>query len=67
MDTTRSPVERIEEALREVAVLFVALAPLDVVLGAERPGAFADGLIFVAIGVILFVVTLIFERKRLRE
>ena len=58
--------ERIEDAMREIAVLFVALAPLDVVLGASRPRAFTYGLIFVAIGVILFAWALFIERRRLR-
>ena len=45
---TNITVERIEEALREVAILFVALAPLDVALGADRRNGFAYGLIFMA-------------------
>ena len=57
-------VERIEDAVREVATLFVALAPLDVVLSADRPHAFSYGLIFVAVGVVLFVLTLLNERRR---
>jgi hypothetical protein len=59
-------IERIEEALREVAILFVPLAPLDVALGAERSQGFTYGLIFVAGGVILFVLVLLVERRRLR-
>ena len=58
--------ERIEEAAREIATLFIALAPLDVVLGADRPHAFRNGLIFVGMGVSFFVLTLINEGKRLR-
>ena len=56
--------ERIEEAFREIATLFLALAPLDVVLGAERPYAFRNGLIFEAVGVSLFVLSLLLERRR---
>lgn len=62
--STRRALERIEEAAREIATLFVALAPLDVVLGADRPHAFTYGLIFVAVGVILFILTLLTERNR---
>ena len=57
-------IERIEDALREVATLFVALAPLDVALGARGPHAFIYGLIFVVGGVILFVSALFLERRR---
>lgn len=64
---TNITMERIEEALREVAILFVALAPLDVALGADRPHGFTYGLIFVGGGVILFVLVLLVERRRLRE
>ena len=60
----RTVIERIEDGLREVATLFVALAPLDVVLGAERPHAFSYGLIFEAVGVSLFVLSLFIERRR---
>jgi hypothetical protein len=66
MSNTKNAGERIEEAFREIAVLFVALAPLDVVLGADRPDAVRNGLIFVATGVILFVVALLSERKGFR-
>jgi hypothetical protein len=58
-------VERIEESVREIATLFVALAPLDVVLGADRPHAFGYGLIFMLIGVTLFVSAVLTERRRL--
>jgi uncharacterized MAPEG superfamily protein len=62
----QTPIERIEEAAREIATLFIALAPLDVVLGADRPYAFTYALIFVAVGVIFFVLTLFSERHRSR-
>jgi hypothetical protein len=45
----------------------VALAPLDVVLGTERPYAYRDGLIFMMSGVTLLVLVLLTERKRTRE
>lgn len=59
-------IEHIEEALREIAILFVALAPLDVFLGEGREHAVRNGLIFVGMGVIMFVVALITERRRRR-
>jgi hypothetical protein len=59
-------IEHIEAALREIAILFIALAPLDVFLGESRNHAVRNGLIFVGMGVIMFVVTLITERQRLR-
>lgn len=59
-----APIERIEDAFREIAVLFIALAPLDVALGAHGLEAVATGLIFVGIGIILFAGTLINERRR---
>jgi hypothetical protein len=61
---TRS-IERIEEALREIAILFVALAPLDVFLGDHPVNAIRNGLIFVAGGLILFVMALHIEKRRL--
>jgi hypothetical protein len=66
VDNQHLVVERLEEALREVAVLFIALAPLDVALGAERSSTFRNGLIFVMIGVILFLIAVAVERRRLR-
>jgi hypothetical protein len=59
-----APIERIEEAFREIAVLFIALAPLDVALGAHGLEAVVTGLIFVGIGIILFAGALINERRR---
>jgi hypothetical protein len=46
--------ERIEDALREIAVLFIALAPLDVFLGEGTVYAVRNGLIFVAVGLMIF-------------
>ena len=62
--TGHTAIERVEEAVREIAVLFIALAPLDVALGADASGAVTVGLIFVGIGVILFAWTLLNERRR---
>ena len=64
MTSTATVAQRIEDLLREVATLFIALAPLDVVLGTAKPQAVMNGLIFVAVGVSLFAVSLIAERTR---
>ena len=61
---TKTAIERFEDALREIATLFVALAPLDVALGARGPHAIIYGLIFVTGGVILFMWALYIERIR---
>ena len=58
-------IRRVEEALREIAVLFVALAPLDVFLGNNPVHAAANGVAFVTLGVLLFVVALYIEGRRL--
>jgi hypothetical protein len=57
-------IQRIEEALREISVLFVTLAPLDVFLGEHGAKAVRNGLIFVTGGIILFVIALRIERRR---
>jgi hypothetical protein len=64
MESGAKIVERIEEALREIAALFIALAPLDVFLGEGTPHAVRNGLIFVGIGLMMFLVALFVERKR---
>ena len=58
-------IERVEEASREIAILFIALAPLDVFLGEDPAHAAANGFVFVALGASLFVAALYAERKRL--
>ena len=65
MESGTKIVERIEEALREIAVLFIALAPLDVFFGEGTPNALRNGLIFVGVGLMMFLVALFVERKRL--
>ena len=58
-------IERVEEALREIAILFIALAPLDVFLSENPAHGAANGFAFMTLGVSLFVVALYIERKRL--
>ena len=58
-------IERVEEACREIAILFIALAPLDVFLGEDPSHAAANGFLFVTLGISLFVVALYAERRRL--
>jgi hypothetical protein len=64
MESGTKIAERIEEALREIAVLFIALAPLDVFLAEGTARAVRNGLIFVGVGLMIFVLTLFVERKR---
>jgi hypothetical protein len=42
------------------------IVALGVALGVERSSAFRNGLIFVMIGVILFLIAVAVERRRLR-
>ena len=58
-------IDRVEEALREISVLFIALAPLDVFLGEDPAHAAANGFAFMTVGFSLFVVALYVERRRL--
>jgi hypothetical protein len=60
----KPPLVRIEEALREIAVLLVALSPLDVAFGPERAGAMSNLLIFLGAGATLFGAVLLAERRR---
>ena len=57
-------IERVEKACREIAILFIALAPLDVFLGEDPSHAAANGFLFVTLGISLFV-ALYAERRRL--
>ncbi len=60
-------VERIEEALGEIAVLFIALAPLDVFLGEDPERALGNGLAFVVLGIFVFALAVYIERRRCGE
>ena len=62
-DGVRTAQERIEEAMREVAVLFLAFAPLDAALGAG-PTRWWLVLLFLSLGAFLFMAALRLERKR---
>jgi len=57
--------ERLEDAIREVGTLLIAFAPLDAAL-AERPGSTGLLLLFMVFGVLLFIGSLLIERKRSR-
>ena len=61
----KSVAERIEEAMREIGVLLMAFTPLD---AAFTPGARMGGrwLLFLSIGILLFVTALLMERRRNR-
>ena len=51
--------------MREVGTLLIAFAPLDAAL-AERPGKTGLLLLFMIVGVLLFMVSLLLERRRSR-
>ncbi|MFI5361523.1 MAG: hypothetical protein ACHQ49_06095 [Elusimicrobiota bacterium] len=59
--------ERIEDAMREVGVLLIAFAPLDVALNRHSEGDLSYLLLFLGFGTALFVGALILERKRCRD
>lgn len=56
--------ERIEDAMREVGVLLIAFAPLDVALNRHAGGDLSYLLLFLGLGMSLFVGSLILERRR---
>jgi hypothetical protein len=56
---------RIEEALREMGLLFMTFAPLDGAINADRPTVGFWALTFLALGVIVFMIGVTIERRRL--
>lgn len=60
----KSIAERIEEGLREVGVLLIAFAPLDVALNHRQPGNLTFLSLFFGLGISLFAWALILERRR---
>ena len=62
----KRPLERIEEAVREIGVLLIALAPLDMAFSGNDVGL-SRLLIFLGLGATLFVMSLALERRRGRE
>jgi hypothetical protein len=60
----RSAAERIEDAMREIGTLLLAFAPLDAALSEGRLPASAFLLLFLGLGLSLFVGALAMERKR---
>lgn len=62
---THSILERIEDAMREIATLILALSPLDAVF---TPAYQARSvLLLMTFGLLLFMTTLMMERRRSRE
>ena len=57
--------ERLEDAMREVGTLLIAFAPLDAAL-AERSEKTGLLLLFMIVGVLLFIVSVLIERRRSR-
>jgi hypothetical protein len=60
----KTPVVRIEEAVREIGVLLMALAPLDSAFSPNFATAVPMLLLFVALGATLFSYALWLERRR---
>jgi len=58
--------ERVEDAMREVATLFITFAPLDSAL-ARDSGVASTFLFFLIVGVVLFAASLWLERRRTRD
>ena len=57
--------ERVEEAMREVGVLLVVLAPLDAIVDSSGKNSMVL-LLMTGLGVIFFVVAVSLERRRTR-
>ena len=64
---TKKVGERIEDAMREIGVLLLAFAPLDVALNRHERGALSFLLLFLGFGTALFTGALILERWRSNE
>jgi hypothetical protein len=56
--------ERIEDALREIGTLLIALAPVDGVFSSDSPDTPRKILLIAGIGIIMFVLAIILERGR---
>ena len=54
---------RLEEAAREVGVLLIAFAPLDMAF-TDRRSSFGTAALFFAIGALCFTVALVSEKRR---
>jgi len=60
----KSPRARLEEAIREIGVLLVALAPLDAAFSERRGASLLGLLLFLTAGATLFVFALWLEGSR---
>ena len=60
----KSAAERIEDVLREIGVLLIAFAPLDVALNHHQEGDKNFLLLFLGLGTSLFTGALILEKRR---
>jgi len=63
----KSPRVRLEEAIREIGTLLVALAPLDAAFRERRDDSVAGLLLFLAAGATLFVFAVFLEGSRHNE
>ena len=57
--------QRVEELFREVGTLLLAFTPLDASLSADRGFRWQSLLLFVPVGLFLFVIAVLSERRRL--
>ena len=64
---TRRPIDRVEDAMREIGTLVLAFAPLDAVFSPEGSGSLGSVLLFVLLGLSFFLLALLLERRRARE
>jgi hypothetical protein len=64
---TRRPMDRVEDAMREIGTLIIAFAPLDAVYSAESGNRPRSVLLFVLWGLSFFFGALFLEWRRARE
>jgi hypothetical protein len=58
---------RVEELVRETAMLFIALSPIDIVLVADQPARVVGLLCLVIGGLLLFEIAVQLEHRRIRD
>jgi hypothetical protein len=64
---TRRPIDRVEDAMREIGTLILAFAPLDAVFSTDGGGRPRSVLLFILWGLSFFLGALLLEWRRVRE
>ncbi|MFI5312179.1 MAG: hypothetical protein ACHQQ3_13145 [Gemmatimonadales bacterium] len=64
---SRRPIDRVEDAMREIGTLILAFTPLDAVFSTEGGGRGRPFLLFLLWGLSFFLGALLLERRRTRE